>query len=136
MLSLLSITTAEAESHKEEVKFGYSYKQDERGINRFNRKPTVCGKASWYGKRHSGRKTASGERFDPRKFTAASWNYRFGTRVEVFNPKNGRAVIVRINDRGPARRLKRLIDLSERSFQQIDKLGKGIIRVCVRVLGN
>lgn len=99
-----------------------------------NKRFTRCGRASWYGKGSSGSRTANGERFKPGGNTAASWDYRFNSRILVFNPENGRSVIVRINDRGPAKRLKRLIDLSEGAFKQIANLSKGVVRVCIKEL--
>ena len=67
--------------------------------------------ASYYGNEHAGRKTASGEKFNPHAMTAAHRSLRFGTRVRVTNIANGRSVIVRINDRGPFVK-GRSIDLS------------------------
>lgn len=67
------------------------------------------GGASWYG---SGRKTANGERFNPNGMTAAHRSLPFGTRVRVENKRNGRSVVVRINDRGPFVR-GRIIDLAK-----------------------
>ena len=71
------------------------------------------GIASVYGNGdgYAGRKTASGERMDPRALTAAHKHLPFGTRVTVTNRSNGRSVAVRINDRGPFIR-GRIIDLS------------------------
>jgi rare lipoprotein A len=57
--------------------------------------------ASYYGKELAGRKTASGERFNPSGMTAAHRSLPFGTRLKLTNPRNGRTVVVRINDRGP-----------------------------------
>jgi rare lipoprotein A len=57
--------------------------------------------ATYYGHEFAGRRTASGERFNPGAMTAAHRTLRFGTRVRVTNAHNGRSVIVRINDRGP-----------------------------------
>lgn len=57
--------------------------------------------ASYYGKELAGRKTASGERFNPSALTAAHRSLPFGTRLRLTNPQNGRTVVVRINDRGP-----------------------------------
>ena len=57
--------------------------------------------ATYYGKEFAGHRTASGERFNPGAMTAAHRSLRFGTRVRVTNARNGRSVIVRINDRGP-----------------------------------
>ena len=63
--------------------------------------PTTTGKASWYGRREQGKRTASGERFDRRRFTCASRHYPLGTLLMVKFPKRGTFVIVRVNDRGP-----------------------------------
>lgn len=73
--------------------------------------PLAEGRASWYGARFHGRRTASGEPFDMHGFTAAHKTLPFGTLVRVLNPANGREVVVRINDRGPHVR-GRIIDLS------------------------
>jgi rare lipoprotein A len=94
--------------------------------------------ASWYSYEScikegtSGRITASGEKFNHNELTAAMWDVPFGTRFKVTNIKNGKSVIVRITDRGPAKRLVkkgRLIDLSKASFAQIAKLSDGVIPV-------
>lgn len=71
----------------------------------------AAGVASWYGEAFAGRRTASGERFDPAGMTAAHRLLPFGTLVEVTALATGRAIVVRINDRGPFRD-GRLIDLS------------------------
>src|SRR4029079_3087240 len=57
--------------------------------------------ATWYGNEHAGKRTASGERFNPDGLTAAHRSLPFGTCLRVSNPKSGRSVSVRINDRGP-----------------------------------
>lgn len=80
------------------------------------------GVASYYGARFAGRRTANGERFNPREMTAAHKTLPFGTRVRVVNPRNGREVVVRINDRGPFIR-GRTIDLSRAAAEEI-----GIVR--------
>lgn len=59
------------------------------------------GEASYYGSRHAGLRTASGERYNPNAMTAAHRTLPFGTRVRVTNLDNRRSVVVRINDRGP-----------------------------------
>lgn len=69
------------------------------------------GIASWYGAAFAGRQTASGERFDPAALTAAHRTLPFGTLAEVTALDTGRAIVVRITDRGPFRR-ERVIDLS------------------------
>ncbi len=80
----------------------------------------------------SGVFTASGERFNENDLTAAMWHAAFGTLVRVTNLANGKSVVVRINDRGPARRLVkrgRVIDLSKGAFQRIANLKDGVIKV-------
>ncbi len=75
-------------------------------------------RASWYGGRFNGRRTASGERFDQNSLTAASPNLPFGTTVTVKNPLNGRTCNVVINDRGPHVR-GRGLDLSRAAAQKL-----------------
>jgi len=82
------------------------------------------GKASWYGPGFQGKRTASGERFDMNELTAAHRTLPFGTRVRVHNTRNGREVVVRINDRGPHIR-DRIIDLSKAAAGEIDLLQVG-----------
>ncbi len=89
------------------------------------------GAASWYGKAHAGRKTASGERFDPNALTAAHRSLPFGTRVRVTNLENGKSVVVRVNDRGPFRG-GRIIDLSRAAARAIG--ASGVTRVSVEAL--
>jgi rare lipoprotein A len=57
--------------------------------------------ATWYGQEHAGKRTASGERFNPDGLTAAHRSLPFGTCLRVSNPKTGRSVSIRVNDRGP-----------------------------------
>jgi rare lipoprotein A len=90
------------------------------------------GAASWYGLTFHGRRTASGERFDMKAFTAAHPWLPFGTRVEVRNPHNGRSVTVRINDRGPHVR-GRIIDLSHAAAQALGLLHVGTKAVVLTV---
>jgi rare lipoprotein A len=82
------------------------------------------GLASWYGLAFQGRRTASGERFDMNAFTAAHPTLPFGTRVLVRNPRNDRAVVVRINDRGPFVP-GRIIDLSHAAARALGMLSFG-----------
>lgn len=99
--------------------------------------------ASWYSYEScikegtSGRFTASGEKFNHNELTAASWKYPFGTKVKVTNLKNGKSTTVKINDRGPSKRLVkkgRVIDLSKAAFQSISPLSAGVIPVRIEVL--
>jgi len=86
------------------------------------------GKASYYGSQHHNKRTASGERFDQGSLTAAHRTLPFGTRVKVINTRNGKSVIVRINDRGPFVR-GRIIDLSKSAFERIGSTRSGVIPV-------
>lgn len=88
----------------------------------------VKGLASWYGKQHAGKKMANGERFDPRKLTAAHRSLPFGTKVKVTFLKTKQSVLVTITDRGPFKH-KRLIDLSEAAAKLIGLRPHGVGRV-------
>lgn len=94
---------------------------------------TAYGAASWYGPKFHGEPTASGERFDMNRLTAAHRTLPFGTRIRVINEANGEAVVVRINDRGPFAG-KRIIDLSRKAAQAIGMLKSGVARVKIEVL--
>ncbi len=93
------------------------------------------GKATWYGGRFHGRKTASGERFDKNAMTAAHRKLPFGTRVRVTNLANGRTAIVRINDRGPFSK-GRIIDLSEAAARKVRMIRRGVVPVTLEVLSR
>ena len=93
------------------------------------------GTASYYGARHHGKRTASGEPFDQHALTAAHPGLPFGTRVLVTNLSNDKSVVVRINDRGPHTR-GRLIDLSRKAAQQLDMLRTGTAKVRVQGLSD
>lgn len=82
------------------------------------------GSASWYGPGFHGRTTANGERFNMHDLTAAHKTLPFGTRVLVHNPRNGKQVVVRINDRGPYAR-GRVIDLSYAAAQAVGLKARG-----------
>ncbi len=93
------------------------------------------GKASWYGRRHHGRLTASGETYNMNALTAAHPTLPLGTRVLVTNLSNGRSVRVRINDRGPIIR-GRIIDLSYGAARELGAVSDGTFLVRVRVLST
>ncbi len=82
------------------------------------------GVASYYGRRFHGRRTANGERFDMNAFTAAHKTLPFGSIVEVTNPRTGKSVVVRINDRGPFTP-GRTIDLSRAAAEEIGLVRRG-----------
>jgi rare lipoprotein A len=90
------------------------------------------GMASYY---WQGQQTASGARFNPSAMTAAHRTLPFGTKVRVTNKRNGRSVIVTINDRGPFIR-GRIIDLSSGAAGVIDMKGAGVAPVSLEVVGG
>lgn len=81
---------------------------------------------------YNDKRTASGERFDPEAFTAAHRTLPFGTLVRVVNRRNGRAVSVRVNDRGPFRR-SRVIDVSPAAFDRIGSRRQGLVPVRLEI---
>lgn len=95
--------------------------------------PLQTGYASWYGKPHHGRRTASGEIYDMNQLTAAHPSLSMGTRLLVTNLKNGRSVNVRVNDRGPTVH-SRILDLSYAAAKELGAVGDGVIPVRIRVL--
>lgn len=91
------------------------------------------GLASWYGHgdRFDGQRTASGQRFDKNKLTAAHPALPFGTRVRVTHLRNGRQVDVMINDRFPKRKATsgRVIDLSYGAAKRLRMVDEGVAQV-------
>ncbi len=88
------------------------------------------GHASWY---KMGKVTASGERFNPNGLTAAHRTLPFGTKVKVKNLRNGKSVVVRINDRGPFIR-GRMIDLAMGAARKIGLTETGTAKVQIQIL--
>lgn len=94
------------------------------------------GWASFYGSgTPTGKKTASGRRFDRDEFTAAHPSLPFGTVVRVFNLRNNRNVLVTITDRGPYSK-KRIIDLSCRAADVLNMRRSGVVPVVIEVVGG
>lgn len=89
------------------------------------------GVASWYGPGFHGRLTANGERFDMNELTAAHKTLPFGTRVLVHNPRTGKEVVVRINDRGPFIK-GRMLDLSKAAAKALGFKSRGHDAVVLR----
>ena len=94
-------------------------------------KSAACGGASWYA---LGSRTASGERMNASNLTAAHRSLKFGTKVQVTNKRNGKSVVVRINDRGPFIR-GRVLDLSKAAAQNIGMVRSGHGKVCYEIIG-
>ena len=86
-----------------------------------------CGNASWYALYSQ---TASGEQMNPAELTAAHRTLPFGTKLKVTNQKNGKTVIVRINDRGPFIK-GRVIDLSKAAANQLGFISSGVTSICM-----
>jgi rare lipoprotein A len=97
--------------------------------------PYQIGTASWYGSYFQGRATASGEPYDMYDLTAAHPTLPLGSWVRVTNLRNGRAVVVRINDRGPIVP-GRIIDLSYNTARVLHFESKGLQRVRLDVVKN
>jgi rare lipoprotein A len=98
-------------------------------------KPYQIGTASWYGSYFQGRATASGEPYDMYDLTAAHPTLPLGSWVRVTNLANGRAVVVRVNDRGPIVP-GRIIDLSYNTARVLHFESKGLQRVRLDVVNN
>lgn len=97
-------------------------------------KDHAVGVASWYSRNDRGVKktTANMERFSDKKHTCAAWDLPFNSFVRVTNLMNGKSVVVRVNDRGPAKHLVRkgrIIDLTKAAFLKIADPGDGLIPI-------
>ena len=98
-----------------------------------HQRETYVGMASWYGKDYHRKITASGEKYNMRKLTAAHPFLPFGTKVKVTHMGNGKSVIVTINDRGPFKS-NRIIDLSYKAARTIDLVSEGVARVRLEII--
>lgn len=93
------------------------------------------GYASWYGY-ESGKFTASGERFLPLGLTAAHRSLPFNTQIRVTRVDTGKSVVLRINDRGPAKWTKRIVDISKGAALQLGMIKMGVARVKLEVISK
>jgi rare lipoprotein A len=93
------------------------------------------GKASYYAAKFDGRETASGEIFTNDALTAAHLSIPFNSLVKVTNVRNGKSVVVRINDRGPHIKA-RILDMSKAAAKEIDMIQSGIATVDIEVLAT
>ncbi len=89
--------------------------------------------ASWYGQEFSGRRTANGDRYDPRALTAAHKTLPLGTKIRVTNPRTGAQVLVTVTDRGPYVG-RRELDLSKAAAREVGILSSGVASVVIEVL--
>lgn len=95
----------------------------------------ATGKATFYSDSFHGKKTANGERYDKHAFTAAHRSLPLGTIVRVTNLSNGRNLLVRINDRGPAKK-KLILDVSKAAAHRLNMVRRGVIPVQVEVVAD
>ncbi len=91
------------------------------------------GTVSWYGAQFHDRQTANGERFDMAALTMAHPTLPFGTRVRVTNLRNGRSVVVRVNDRGPFVG-HRIADVSRGAAAELGMVSRGVASVRIEAL--
>ncbi|WP_322969265.1 septal ring lytic transglycosylase RlpA family protein [Faecalibacter sp. LW9] len=96
-------------------------------------KNRITGIVSWYADKFHGKKTSSGEVYDKKELTAAHRTLPFGTKVKVTNVKNGKSVIVKINDRGPHTK-SRVLDLSRAAFEEIGSVNSGTLNIEMEVV--
>ena len=99
-----------------------------------NAMASESGKIAWYGGKFAGRKTASGEVFNPEALTMAHKTLPFGTRVKITNPKNNKSVTVRVNDRGPTQ-ADRVGDVSQAAARKLGMVKSGVIEAELSVVG-
>lgn len=95
----------------------------------------ISGKASFYSNNLHGKRTASGEKYDKNKYTAAHKTYPFGTKLKITHITNGKSTLVTVNDRGPYSKM-RLIDLSYAAAKELDLVASGIGDVIIEVVDN
>ncbi len=95
----------------------------------------VNGVASWYGQNFHGQKTANGEVYNKHKFTCASNKYPLGTWLKVTNTRNGRSVILKVNDRMHPR-MTRIVDVSRAAAEELKMVNAGVVKVIVENLGK
>ena len=91
--------------------------------------------ATYYADRFHGRRTSNGETYNKKARTCAHRKIKFGTKLKVTNPQNGRSTIVRVNDRGPYGK-RAQIDLSRAAAADLDMLSTGIIKVEIEIVND
>lgn len=122
-------------SYKKSSGKSYAYKKSKKSYDSYAGNSggySISGKASYY---WQPQRVASGGWFNPNAMTAAHKTLPFGTKVRVTNVRNGKSVVVTINDRGPYVK-GRVIDLSRAAAQAISMTGAGVAPVSIAVLGK
>lgn len=112
----------------------FASKEEKKDASGGKNSSVAIGTASWYGGSFHGKKTATGDKFDLNKFTCASNRYPLGTWLRVTNIRNGKSVLVRVNDRMHVR-MKRIVDLSKGAAGEIGMISAGVAKVKVEELG-
>lgn len=130
---------AKVKTSKQTVKAVKSAKKAEKAKQNAHkkvaRKHFQSGVASYYADKFNGRRTANGETFNNAAMTAAHKTLPFGTLVEVTNMRNGKKVVVRVNDRGPYAHA-RVIDLSKTAARQLGMHHSGTAKVKLAILNK
>lgn len=111
-----------------EARMPEAYTITQNGYSTAKEPGGVVGKAAYFAKHYNGRRTSSGEIYDPQKLTAAHPSLPHGTRVKVLNLANNRSVVVTVNDRCRKRRFE-FIDLSRAAARNLGFLSKGTAKV-------
>jgi rare lipoprotein A len=93
------------------------------------------GKLAWYSKKFAGRKTASGEPYNPNAMTMAHNTLPFGTKVKVTNLENNKSAVLRVNDRGP-KDGSRLGDVSQAAAKRLGMTKAGVVDAQLQVVGK
>ena len=106
-----------------------------KDIKATTKNKSFSGNVSWYGPGFDGRLTASGERFNMMKLTAAHLKLKFNTKVLVEDPRTGNTVVVRVNDRGPYH-AKRVMDLSKGGAMKLGTISRGVTYVDCMIIDD
>lgn len=104
-------------------------------VSKKNPKRVLYGRASFYANKFNGRKTASGEIFSQNKLTCACNVLPLGTWIRVSNVRNGKSVLVKVNDRLHPK-MNRIVDLTKAAAIKLGYVGAGLARVKVEVIGK
>jgi len=108
--------------------------QEAEGVDLDRDGDVMHGEASYYADFFDGRKTASGDRYDPNKMTAANRTLPLGTKVRIRRVDTGASVVVTVNDRGPFGKRRRIFDLSKAAAKKLHMLERGTAQVEAVVL--
>ena len=131
---LLTACCGQGEQHTTATSISRNSTQEETDTGAGSYSEVMRGEVSYYADFFNGRKTANGERYDPNQLTAANRTLPFGTRVRIRRIDTGESVVVRVNDRGPFGKRRRIFDLSKAAARKLDMLRAGKVEVEAVVL--